>query len=463
MAICASIKYEVVCVKVTMPVFGTAGARGVFNSTQTLEQVYRLTETAAFVFGKGMYGVGWDGRKSSLVLARAVSASVAQCGSGVKVFGLAPTPIIAFGTRESGCELGFAVTASHNPREFSGVKVFDRGGMELSREQEARIERGMLVELSKASSRTGTIEPSEFITPYLKALHARFAVVENPLRLVVDCATGGASLATPQALKAAGHKVTPLNSHVSWRFSAREPEPTEDTLRETASFVRNVGADLGLAHDGDGDRLVLIGSTGKILPDYMTSVLALEALDKSSGSVIISENSSFAVEETAERMGLRVSRARIGKTFAEVEREKAVLATEPTKIVDPGWGMWEDGIYGAVLIADVLSRRPDLRKALEGDLGWLYKQVNLPVSVDIARIGENVDEYFGKFRIVEKRTLDGLRVVFKDKSWVMFRPSGTEPKTRLYCEARDELRLAELVEIGRTVVERLAKPAQVGR
>lgn len=446
-----------------MPVFGTAGARGVFNVSQTLEQVCELAETAAFVFGKGMYGIGWDGRKSSLVLARAVAASVAQCGSSVKMFGLAPTPVIAFGTRESACELGFAVTASHNPPEFSGVKVFDGRGMELSREQETRIERGMAVEVNRASSQVGSIEPSEFIAPYLKTLEARFSKAENPLHVVVDCATGGASLTTPQALKAAGHKVTPLNSHVSWRFSARGPEPTVETLAETAAFVGNLGADLGLAHDGDGDRLVLIGPAGKVMPDYMTSVLALEALGKSSGSVVISENSSFAVEEAAEQMGLRVIRAKIGKTFAEVEREKAVLATEPTKIVDPDWGMWEDGIYGAVLIADVLSRRPELRKILDGDLEWLYKQVNLPVSVDIGRIGASVDEYFGKYRIAERRTLDGLRVVFKDKSWVMFRSSGTEPKTRLYCEARDELRLGELVETGRTVVERLAKPTMVAR
>ena len=105
-----------------------------------------------------------------------------------------------------------------------------------------------------------------------------------------------------------------------------------------------------------------------------------------------------------------------------------------------------------------LARRPDLRKMIDGELEWIYRQVNLPVSVDLARVGEQIDEYFSKYRIVEKRSLDGLRVVFKDKSWVMFRPSGTEPKTRIYCEARDELRLAELVETARSLVERLARP-----
>jgi phosphomannomutase len=441
-----------------MPVFGTAGVRGVFNSTQTPEAVHQFVEASAFVFGKGRYGIGWDGRKSSMVLARAAAAAVAGCGSDAIQFGLIPTPAVAFGTRENDCELGFSVTASHNPAEFSGVKVFDKRGMELSREQEGRIERGMVVESTKSSATPGSIKSREALVSYTKALVSRFSKTENPLRLVVDCATGPASLVTPQVLAAMGNRVIPLNTQVSWRFSARQPEPTAETLGETASFVAGVQADLGLAHDGDGDRLVLISSRGRILPDYVTSVLALEAIGKSSGSVIISENSSFAVEEAAMSMGLRVVRGRIGKTFAEIDTEDAILATEPSKIVDPSWGMWEDGIYCAALIVDAIGKRPGLRKIVDGEFEWLYKQVNLPVSVDIGKVGEQVDEYFSKFRIMEKRSLDGLRVVFKDKSWVMFRPSGTEPKTRIYCEAKDELRLSELVETARSLVERVARP-----
>ncbi len=441
-----------------MPVFGTAGVRGVFNSTQTPEQVHQFVEAAAFVFGKGSYGVGWDGRKSSTVLSRVVAASVAGCGSDAIQFGLVPTPVVAFGTRAHNCELGFSVTASHNPPEFSGVKVFNKRGMELSREEEGRIERGMIVESVKSSATPGSIKSRDVLAPYTKALVSRFSKAEEPLRIVVDCATGPAALVTPNLLTSLGHKVIPLNTQISWRFSARHPEPIAETLGETAAFVGGVQADLGFAHDGDGDRLVLINSVGRVLPDYVTSVLALEALGKSSGSVIISENSSFAVEEAAEAMGLRVVRGKIGKTFAEIDKEGAVLATEPSKIVDPSWGMWEDGIYCAALIADAVAKRSDLRKILNGEFEWLYKQLNLPVSLDIAKLGDQIDEYFSKYRIVERRSVDGLRLVFKDKSWVMFRPSGTEPKTRIYCEAKDELRLSELVETAKSLVERLARP-----
>lgn len=152
-----------------MPVFGTAGVRGIFNSTQTLEQVYGLVETSAFVFGKGRYGVGWDGRKSSEVLARVVCASVAAAGSDAVRFGLVPTPVVAFGTRELGCHLGFSVTASHNPPEFSGVKFFGANGMELSREEEGRIERGMVVESVKSSSKSGSIGTHDALLPYVRS------------------------------------------------------------------------------------------------------------------------------------------------------------------------------------------------------------------------------------------------------------------------------------------------------
>ena len=94
---------------------------------------------------------------------------------------------------------------------------------------------------------------------------------------------------------------------------------------------------------------------------------------------------------------------------------------------------------------------------IDGEFEWLYRQVNLPASVDIGKLGEQVDECFSKFRIMERRWVDGLRIVFKDKSWVMFRSSGTEPKTRIYCEAKDELRLSELVETARSLAERLAR------
>lgn len=441
-----------------MPVFGTAGVRGVFNSSQTPEEVYRLALTSAFTFGRGSYGVGWDGRKSSALLARVVAAGLSAAGGEAVLFGLVPTPVTAFGAREEKCKLGFSVTASHNPPEYSGVKFFNGDGMELPKEQELRIERAMVVGANMQSREFGDVVHREILEMYYGRLMERFEHVAGGLKIVVDCSNGPGALVTPKALEALGHRVTPLNAQISWRFPARPPEPTEQNLADTAVVVASLGADLGLAHDGDADRLVMINSAGKVLPDSVVSILALRASARKGEAVILSENTSSAVEDEAVAMGCRVVRSRVGKSFAEIEKEGASFATEPSKVVDPRWGMWEDGMYGAVLIADAMSKDPELLKLLVSEPKWHYRQVNLPVSVDLSSATERIEGEFAKFRISEVRHLDGVKIVFKDRSWIMLRSSGTEPKTRVYCESLEQLRLEELLECAKKLLQDVAAP-----
>jgi phosphomannomutase len=425
----------------------------VFNSTQTPEEVYKIALTSAFTFGKGTYGVGWDGRKSSSVLARVVAAGVSAAGSEVVSFGMVPTPVTAYGSRERACKIGFSVTASHNPPEYSGVKLFNERGMELSTEDEGRIERALAVDVKKSSASYGAIHEWNPLDQYVQAMVGRFERCTNAMKIVVDCVNGPGALVTPRVLQELGHRVVALNAQISWRFPSRMPEPTPQTLTDTASMVSSLGADFGFAHDGDADRLVMINSAGEVLPDSVVSIIALRALGKRSGVVILSENTSSAVEEEASNLGLRVVRSRIGKTFAEIERESAIFATEPSKVVNPDWGMWEDGMYCAALIADAISRNPELVNVLSAERRWHYKQTNVQVSVDFATLAGRAEAEFARFRISDMRLLDGLKLIFKDQSWIMFRPSGTEPKVRVYCESRDQVRLGELLDVASRVLQ----------
>lgn len=434
--------------------FGTAGVRGVFNKTQTPEQVYRLAEAIAFAFGKGGYGVGWDGRKASALLARTVMAAVSAVGSDAWAFGIVPTPVVAFGTRSRSCIAGFAVTASHNPPEFSGVKVFNGKGMELSKSDEERIERAMAVDVMKPSGRFGQVVPDDgVIDDYVQALVSRYARSTDPRRIAIDCASGPGGLVTPHVLQQLGHHVIPVNSQVSWRFPARPPEPTAANLADFAKAVPDLGADFAFAHDGDADRLVMIDSFGNIVPDSVLAMLALRGLGLTNGTAVISENTSVAVAEEAERLGFRVLRSRVGKTFAVMEAEGGVFAAEPSKVVDPRWGMWEDGIKASALISDLLSREKGLLKQLMEGVQWRYRQVNLRLAARMDVLPERAKDSFRKFRVVEERTLDGYKLVFSDGSWVMFRRSGTEPLTRLYCESKDAATLDVLVLQGIQCVE----------
>lgn len=439
-----------------MRAFGTAGVRGVFNAGQTPEQVYELVLSSAFTFGKGRYGVGWDGRKSSAILSRVAGAAVSAAGSEGAMFGLVPTPVTAYGARHEGCKLGFSVTASHNPPEYSGLKVFDGYGMELSKQDEAKIERVMVVKPRMESKTVGSLTGKRVLDSYLQSMLDRFERAAQGLRILVDCSNGPAAFVTPGMLGALGHRVIPLNAQVSWRFPARLPEPTVQNLSETASIVRALGADLGFAHDGDADRLVTISSAGRVLPDSLTSVMVMKALVKKRGTVVLSENTSTAVEEAALELGAKVVRSRIGKTFAEIGKENAVFATEPSKVVDPSWGMWEDGMYGAALIADAVARDRSLLALLDSEPRWHYQQVNVPRQVNFDELAQRAESIFARFRISDVRRLDGIKLIFKDESWIMFRASGTEPKTRIYCESLDVVRVEELIAMGRAVIEEVS-------
>lgn len=434
--------------------FGTAGVRGVFNRTQTPEQVYRLVETIAFASGRGKYGVGWDGRKASALLARTVLSAVNAVGSDVHVFGLVPTPVLAYGTRSRSCIAGFSVTASHNPAEFSGVKVFNGNGMELPKADEERIERAMGVDVMKPSGRFGEQIPDDgVVDEYVQAVASRHRRASQPLRIAVDCASGPGGLATPEILTLLGHHVIPVNAQVSWRFPARPPEPTASNLSDFAKIVLTLGVDFGFAHDGDADRLVMVDALGNVVPDSILTILALRGLGLSEGTAVLSENTSSAVAEEAESLGLEVKRSRVGKTFAVLAAEGGVFAAEPSKVVDPKWGLWEDGINASALISDLLAADRGLLGRVMQEVQWYYRQTNLKVGVKMEALAVRARESFRKFRVSEDRTLDGLKLVLGDESWVMFRPSGTEPITRIYCESKDVQMLDSLTQLAVQCVE----------
>ena len=394
--------------------FGTAGVRGIFNRTQTPEQVYRLVETIAFASGKGRYGVGWDGRKTSSLLARTVISAVNALGSDAHVFGVVPTPVAAFGTRSRSCLAGFSVTASHNPAEFSGVKVFNAKGMELPTSDEQRIERALGVDVMKTSGAFGQFVPDEeAVDDYVEALVSRYEKAREPLRIAVDCACGPGGTVTPEVLKSLGHHVVPVNAQVSWKFPARPPEPTVSNLADFSKMVPGLGVDMAFAHDGDADRLVMLDSLGRVVPDSILTILVLRGLKVSKGIAVISENSSMAVAEEAERLGMQVTRSKVGKTFAVLEAEGGVFASEPSKVVDPKWGLWEDGINAAAMVSGLVSGDRGVLGHVMEEVQWMYRQVNLDVGVKMRVLTEKANEAFRKFKIQRRedvrRPQAGLR------------------------------------------------------
>ena len=270
--------------------------------------------------------------------------------------------------------------------------------------------------------------------------------VEKGMRILVDGNNGVGSLVTPRLLRTLGHQVVTVNCHLSWRFPGRSPEPRAENLMETADLVRRIGVSIGFVHDADADRLVVIDEHGRILPDSLLSALMLRIVAQGkSGDVVVSSNSSLAVERVAEEMGCRVVRAPLGRTSHELHGRRGIYATEPSKIVIPAWGPWEDGIFAAAFLAQHACSSGGLGPLLANIPRYSYVQTDLPQTrLSDEALKELVRRRYRGKDVNRMEEVDGIRIELKD-GWVMFRRSGTEPKVRIYAEARTESEATRLL------------------
>ncbi len=372
--------------------FGTAGIRGIYGQEVSIREAIAVCFAVNELMGRGKFGVGYDSRRTSSILAGAACSAMNWYGSDVEDYGMIPTPVLAFNIKNNKLHAGFSVTASHNPPEYAGVKVFGTDGIEFSLEAEHRIEEllqkseGYTKKESDLSSFGSTQENEEAIYSYRDAVLARAPETKRRFKILVDCANGTSGNVTPPMLFALGHQVVTVNAHPSGSFPGRLPEPMTETLGEVSKLSAAIGADYTIAHDGDADRLVMIDEKGRIVPDYALACLLLKmVLERSKGgTVIISLNSSSALEEVAKRLGCRVQRSRLGKTFEELYKKKGAFASEPSKIVDPRWGYWEDGIYASIMVTQYLSQNNlTLGQALESIPVYFNYQKNLSISAPV--------------------------------------------------------------------------------
>lgn len=437
--------------------FGTAGIRGTFGQEVSMRETIAVCYAVNQLLGVGRFGLGYDSRKSSFVLGMVACAAMNWYGSDVDSYGMIPTPVLAFNIRQNKLHAGFSVTASHNPPEYAGVKVFGTEGIEFSLEEEKKVEDLMQRSMEYVKQDTqlvqfgSTFENEEAIFSYSEAVLKRASVTKKPFKILVDCANGTSGSVTPVILSQLGHNVITVNAHPSPLFPGRLPEPMVQTLSEVAVLSRSIGADFTIAHDGDADRLVMIDGKGNVVPDYaLASLILRSTIEKAKhGMVIISLNSSMALERIALESGCRVVRSRIGKTFQELYKRKGIYASEPSKIVDPKWGYWEDGISAGIMLTQYLSENGI---SLEKALSWIPKYYNYQRNMSTCSV---VDYNLVKKHVVDKfhdevqsiEDFDGVKVCLKSNdSWFMIRSSGTEKKVRIYVESKIEKEAKKLVE-----------------
>lgn len=447
--------------------FGTSGIRGDLSRISPELAMKLGLAVATSLKSGGTVAVAHDARTSSPYLNHAVSSGLMAGGSKAVQLGMIPTPVLAFGTRQDKLNAGIMITGSHNPPTDNGLKCYTSEGREYTGTEEAILEELIL----KSSYRTvmwdkvgPAIVRHGIVGDYVKTVLSDMKPVDRPLHVIVDCGNGVGSLVTPRLLSKLGCRVTAINANIDGTFPARLPEPTPETLSDTSRLVSDLGADLAIAHDSDADRLSVLDERGRyVTNDRLLAFFAKMLLRRyGPGRVVTSVDTSPRIDEVAEQYGGRVRRTKLGKTHEALAsgEEKPVLCCEPWKVIDVHWGYWGDGIYAACKLVSKLS---DERCALSELLGDIpdYPQRRLaflcPDETRQKAMEMIKAELLTQENVKDIWTYDGIRVNYEDGSYALLRPSGTEPRIRVYCEARTGDSLNELVDMCTALVKRAAR------
>jgi phosphomannomutase len=441
--------------------FGTAGIRGDVRTRVTPAFALRVA-SAAGRDGEE-FVVGRDGRESGPALASAVEAGLAATGARVVRVGQVPTPTLAFASRG---RRGVMVTASHNPPSDNGLKLFENG-REYDREAERRVER-RVADPDPPSEWTDWAgsERADPLPRYREAVvdYARsYGASLEGLRVAVDCGNGMASVATPRVLAAMGADVIGLNDNVDGHFPGRESKPTPESLADLRAFLAEDDATLGVGHDGDADRIVVVDGDGDVVhEDTVVAILAeryVRASQAGDPVVVTTPNASARIDERVRAAGGRVERVRLGALHEGVvaayeaggPETTVVFAAEPWKHIHPGFGPWIDGVASAAVFARLVADE-GLASLREPVTERPYRKLSVASPDEhkrsvMATLETTLPDAF------PEATLDtehGVRLERPDGSWLLVRPSGTEPYVRLYAESDD---VDEFADRGRELVE----------
>lgn len=452
--------------------FGTAGIRGSVRDKVTERLALDLARAMSTTLAnEGQVMVGSDCRTTSAELKATLLGGLLGGGIDALDAGLLTTPVLAFGVRTVGARAGIMVTASHNPPEDNGMKCYSHEGKEYVPDEEQVLEtlisEGKFTEV--AWDRMGTLAKAPDITDtYIERLLDRMQPFEQRLKVVVDCANGTTYNVTPLVLSQMGCEVISLNAQPDGRFPGRPGEPNPENLVTMSRFVRSLRADVGIAHDCDGDRLAVIDEKGRYVNN--DTVLAFFArlllAENGPGRIMTTVDTSSRIDKIASSSGGTVERTRLGKTHVPLNQENRAsirLCCEPWKIIDPAWGFWGDAIYAACRVVQALDRSKGTASALFRGIPdypqerFFFRCPDELKDATMMRVSQTLTTERG---VREISTLDGVRVNFNDDSWILIRKSGTESKIRVYCEGRSPKRLRQLVSKSSGIVRKSMRNAQ---
>ncbi|RLF49723.1 MAG: phosphoglucosamine mutase [Thermoplasmata archaeon] len=413
-----------------MRLFGSSGIRGVVGKEINPELGLRIGMALGYECKEVV--VGMDTRTSSPMLQSSIISGITAVGGNAHLAGVVPTPTLAYVTRHF--DAGVMVTASHNPPEYNGVKLWNRDGMAYTRSQSLELEKKILDEnipYAPWNSVGSLYQYPNAVQEHMGAIMERVGEVNGCV--VVDCGCGATSVITPYLIRALGAKVIALNSQLDGFFPGRVSEPRADAIKDAISLVREKNADLGIAHDGDGDRVVFITGKGEVLES--DRVIAVLAHTMNVRRIVVPVNASRVIEDFNPQA--EVVRTRVGDVFVaeEMKKHNAEFGGEPSgTYIFSNFSYCPDGIYMAALFANLATEHGIIEEFSNlPKYHTVRKNISFDTNEAKIKFMHRFIEESGKFE-GEITNVDGVRVDMEN-GWFLVRPSGTEPKVRITIEA----------------------------
>jgi len=444
--------------------FGSSGIRGLANKDITTTLAQRVGAAIATMNQGGQVVVGYDARISGPMLEMALSSGLNAAGADVIKVGLVPTPVTAWMIGETGSDAGVEVTASHNPPQYNGLKVFNRQGMSLTIQEQLATEKVLMDESYDWAQwdTVGATDEVDAIEAYTEML-ADSIKIENETMVAADCFCGATSTLAPQAFGEFPLKSNIINAVPDGTFPAGNPEPSRESLLGLGRYMKALGCEIGFGFDGDGDRMMPVGADGLMVnPDRALAAYAGYAVERNSGGTVVTHvGASMNVDDMVKEEGGKIVRTPVGDAFITEAMAKhgAVFGGEPVGAwIFPEHHMCPAGVMGALKVLEALE---ETEKSIEEFISAApeYPLDRLKLECKNSQKAKAMkliaDGYQDAFRNVNSvSTVDGVRLEMEN-GWALIRPSGTEPLIRITVEGRTAGDVEDIMDRGRLLVKKV--------
>lgn len=425
--------------------FGTDGVRGVANSELTPELAFKIGRAGAYVLTSDAHKpkilVGRDTRISGEMLESALIAGICSVGAQAVCVGVIPTPAIAYLVRTQGFDAGVMISASHNPFEHNGIKYFNSEGYKLSDEIEERIEAIILDNAEEISRPThenvGRIShDSTLCEKYIKFAASTTEVRLDGMKIAIDCANGASSVTAQKALEILGAEVSVINNSPDGININADCGSTH--IEGLMRYVTEVGADMGLAFDGDADRVLAVSENGEYVDG--DKIMAICALDlKARGklkknTIVATVMSNLGLFVMGREKGLNIEKTKVGDRYVLEEMLKSdysIGGEQSGHVILLEHNTTGDGLVTGIQLASAVKKSGKTLSELAGVMD-VYPQVLINAKVKT----ENKERYTEDAEIMA--AIEKIEAEFANNGRVLIRPSGTEPLVRVMIEGKDE-------------------------